>query len=249
MAVAALVSFTGTAYPQMTVTYRTVKDSKTIGVVAANTEAAEAAELIYHNELDTIAKERVKLSVKATLKNLVKQGKMYQQTFLGDIGRQKAAFSMLVRKCKEVTDASLGLLTEAKKHPERMLYCTRTVIEFGLQAEDAVEKCVKIAMGARVKNPLTESKDDGGKKEKEKEEKKDGYNLVYPDERLAIIYDTVDELNRISAAMTVLSYTLMTKYTWKEAFADLDPEGYRILMDIDYTAKDISGDLKRLPWW
>ena len=217
-----------------------VIDRKAVEIVGKNTLSAETAEELYRLELDTIRQERLKLAPKVTLKNLVEQARMNQQTYLGDLGREKAAYAMLMRKCTQVTEGSVALLQEARKHPERMLYCTRTVIELVLQAEDAVEKCVRIAMGGKVANPL---KDTDG------EDRGDGYNLVYPEERLRIVYDTMHQLERINAAMTVLRYTLMTRYTWKDMLTNIDPVGVRMAMEINYRMNDLLHGGQKIHWW
>jgi len=262
---------------QASAQFRVVIDKKAIKIVGENTASAKAAEEVNKSELDSIKSKRATLFTKAAIRNLVKTAKMAQQTFLGDLRQEGAAYKQLVRECERFLNAAQSLTREAAKHPTRLIYCTKTVSILTLDATNTVHRCVKIAMGSKVKNPLRELKQKmeketgqaGGKTFSDKslfsrygsmgkgydvggesgEEGNDGYNLIYPDERLMMVYETIAHLSKLSRTMEVLSFQLMTKWTWKDLLAQADPKAYYLAMGIVYQTQDIERELERLPFW
>lgn len=246
------------------VSYKVVRDKKAAEIVGKNSVSAVANEAVYTQELDSIRKERTRLLSKTAVRNMVKQARWAQQTYLGDLGQQKAAYTLLVKKCERFLLSSETLLTEAAKHPGRLLYCTKTVTRFTLDASDMVHRCIKIAMGGRLENPFKRRNGSGrstGSSSRNSagsgsstgnasdSESDDGYNLVYPDERLMLVYETISHISKLNYAMDVLTFQLMTKWTWTDLLQQADPEGYYRLMAIVYEVNDIENDIRRLSWW
>lgn len=251
---------------QSSAQYRVVIDTKAIKIVGENAASAKLAEGTYKAELDSIKEKRSTLLLNTAVRNMVKSARMAQQTYLGDLGEEQEAYKKLVRVCERFLEASEALYEEGSKHPAAALGSYRMIGVLALDAMNTVHRCVKVAMGGKVKNPFKALREkmeqssgfspfrlSSGKKgntvKDDGEDGDDGYNLIYADERLMLVYETIDHLNKLSRAMEVLTFELATKWTWREMLRDADPEGYSLAMKIVYDTQDIGSELERLPFW
>lgn len=182
-----------------------------------NTASAEAAELLYAIEADSIMQDKLVIGVHAGFRHMLKMAEQDERR-RSVFTRDSYLYRELVRECTGFAREVGQMMDNARRHPEYMATCIKGGTELVSQAYSVVKHAVVVGMGSNVPYPwkvdlekLLQGKDNTPdyRDDRERDAKDDDHdNMLLPDERYRIVNNAVAQLKGMRTAVAAVNSKL-----------------------------------------
>lgn len=182
-----------------------------------NTASAEAAELLYAIEADSIMQDKLVIGVQAGFRHMLKMAERDERRRTV-FTRDSYLYRELVRECTGFAREVGQMMDNARRHPEYMATCIKGGTELVNQAYSVVKHAVVVGMGSNVPYPwkvdlekLLRGEDNTPdyRNDSERSVKDDDHdNMLLPDERYRIVNNAVAQLKGMRTAVAAVNSKL-----------------------------------------
>lgn len=234
-------------------------DYKTATMVEENTAVAAVPEGQYKNMNDTVKRNNERILAAVTLREQMLSMDMQARLNMNGFKRESRAFKRLVYEITYLTQSATLLLNEVSRNPEHSVFVTRQAAKLLLEAKNFVKYAVVVAMNGEVPNPFRLTVEDLEKDlykvpiynadAAPDERVDDSYNLLLPDDRIAIMQETRTQLRNIRRAMDQMYWKMKTEFTVRNLIWAASRQDGRRYDRTAYEAEQLKSNINRLGLW
>lgn len=234
-------------------------DYKTATMVEQNTAVAAVPEGQYKNMNDTVKRNNERILAAVTLREQMLSMDMQARLNMNGFKRESRAFKRLVYEITYLTQSATLLLNEVSRNPEHSVFVTRQAAKLLLEAKNFVKYAVVVAMNGEVPNPFRLTVEDLEKDlykvpiynadAAPDERVDDSYNLLLPDDRIAIMQETRTQLRNIRRAMDQMYWKMKTEFTVRNLIWAASRQDGRRYDRTAYEAEQLKSNINRLGLW
>ena len=234
-------------------------DYKTAKVIEENTAVAAVPESQYRNMNDSVMENNKRILAAVTLREQMLSMDMQARLNMNGFRRESRAFKRLVYEITYLTQSTTLLLNEARRNPEHSVFVTRQAAKLLLEAKNFVKYAVVVAMNGEVPNPFKLTVEDleedlysiptYNADAAPGERVNDSYNLLLPDDRIAIMQETRSQLRNIRRAMDQMYWKLKTEFTVRNLIWAASRQDGRRYDRTAYEAELLKSNISNLGLW
>jgi len=234
-------------------------DKRTGQVITENTAVAKVPENTMEIMSDTVNQNTKRILTAVTLRNTMYSLDMQARENLNGFRRESRAYRRLVYEVVYLVQSATLLINEAARNPHHLVFVTTKTAKLLLEAKNFVKYAVVVAMNGNVPNPFRVSIEDfqadlarvpSYNADASTDQKVDDqYNLLLPDDRIAILQQTRTQLRNIRKAMDQMYWKLLTDFNVRNliwAASRMDGKLYdRTAAEVQY----LMSNLDRATFW
>lgn len=196
--------------------WRVVIDRQSTAAVAANAASQKLIEDRHNNRLDSVcAKQQRLMQYTATMATIKELYKVSMQNITG-FGEESRYYVEIVSLSTDIfKDIPIVLKQLGKSPGKNYVLCLNEMANLVTETEGLVHDFVEIVNNGKVRNPLSNAKNDG---------KDDGYNFLNRYERLTVANKIYSRLLEIHYKLEAMAMMCQYSSGWNEVLMAIDVE-------------------------